>query len=62
MLQRVRKTLPAADVFTADPKSNSNFYGVIVGNELPFSDAQKLRDEISEKLNIKDAYLSRYPN
>ncbi len=62
MLERVNKAIPGTYVFTADPKPNNNFYGVIVGQELPFFEAQKLRDEISEKLNIKDAYLSRYTN
>jgi hypothetical protein len=62
MLERVRKVIPDAPVFTADPKPGNNFYGVVVGPELPFNEAQKLRDELSEKLNIKDTYLSRYPN
>jgi hypothetical protein len=61
MLERVHKVLPNLNVYTAEPKPGNDYYGVIVGPELPFPEAQKLRDEISDKLNIKDAYLSRYP-
>lgn len=61
MLERVHKTIPGLNVFTAEPKPGNSFYGVVVGPELPFGDAQKLRDELSDKLNIKDTYLSRYP-
>jgi hypothetical protein len=62
MLEKIHKAVPDVNVFTADPKPNNDFYGVIVGDPLPFPDAEKLRDEISDKLNVKDAYLSRYPN
>jgi hypothetical protein len=62
MLEKVHKALPNITVFTADPRPNNNFYGVIVGQDLQFSEAQKLRDVISDTLDVKDTYLSRYPN
>jgi len=59
MLEKVHKLLPDLNVYIAEPRAGNNFYAVIVGSDLPFSEAQELRDEISEKLNVKDTYLSR---
>jgi hypothetical protein len=61
MLERVRRAMPDQNVYTADPRANNKFYGVIVGPELPLAEAQRFREEVSQKLNIRDVYLSKYP-